>query len=175
MTREDKEKFIADFHKRLEDSKTVIATNFSGMTVESMSGLRGKLRDAGVEYYVVKNTLIKLAAKGTHIEEMTNLLYGPNALAISVDDPVSPAKILTAYLKEDSNLEIKMGVLEGKLLDSEAISALAKLPDRETLLGTLLAGLIAVPTNFVGLLAALPGGIVNVLSAIRDKKEENNN
>jgi len=175
LTREDKEKFIAIFNKSLADSKTVIATNFSGMTVESMSGLRGRLREAGVEYHVVKNTLMKLAAKGTHTEEMINLLYGPNALAISFNDPVSPAKILSEYLKEDSKLEIKMGILEGNLLDSQAVFALAKLPDRETLLGNLLGVLVAVPTNFVGLLAALPRNMVNVLSAIRDKKEQNNN
>ena len=93
-------------------------------------------------------------------------------MALSYSDPVAPAKILTQFAKDNQKLEIKGGVLNDKVLDADAIKALAKLPSREVLLGQLLATLNEVPTSFVRTLAEIPRSLLNVLTAIRDQKEE---
>ncbi|UCD90421.1 MAG: 50S ribosomal protein L10, partial [Desulfobacterales bacterium] len=89
----------------------------------------------------------------------------------SYDDPVAPAKVLTKFAEENKNLEIKVGVLNGKVLDPNAIKALSRLPGREILLGQLLGALSGVPTAFVRILGALPVQLLNVLQAIKDQKE----
>jgi large subunit ribosomal protein L10 len=96
---------------------------------------------------------------------------GPSAVAISYEDPVAPAKVLTQFAKDNNKLEIKVGVLNGKVLDAQSIKALASLPSREVLLAQLLSTLNAVPTSFVRVLAEVPRSLLNVLTAIKDQKE----
>jgi large subunit ribosomal protein L10 len=96
---------------------------------------------------------------------------GPSAVAFSYKDPVAPAKILAQFAKDNQKLEIKGGVLKDKVLDVDAIKALAKLPSREVLLGQLLSVLNGVPSSFVRTIAAIPRSLLNVLTAVRDQKE----
>ncbi len=147
-------------------------TDYKGLDVAAMNNLRRKLREAGIEYQVVKNTLLTRAAEDTEAALIKDYFKGPSAVAISYDDPVAPAKVLTQFAKENDRLEVKAGVLNGKMLDINAIKALASLPSRDVLLAQFLSALNAVPTSFVRAVAEIPRSLVNVLMAIKDQKHQ---
>jgi large subunit ribosomal protein L10 len=166
-----KKKIAEDLHDRFSRSVVIVVTDYKGLDVAAMNDLRRKLRAEAVEYRVVKNSLLVRAADDTEAALIKKHFKGPSAVAISYEDPVAPAKVLTQFAKENDKLEIKVGVLNGKVLDADAIKALASLPGREVLLAQLLATLNAVPTSFVRVLAEIPRSMLNVLTAIRDQKE----
>jgi large subunit ribosomal protein L10 len=166
-----KKKIAEDLHDRFLRSVIIVVTDYKGLDVAAMNDLRRKLRAEAVEYRVVKNSLLARAADDTEAAFIKKHFKGPSAVAISYEDPVAPAKVLTQFAKENDKLEIKVGVLNGKVLDANAIKALASLPAREVLLAQLLATLNAVPTSFVRVLAEIPRSMLNVLTAIRDQKE----
>ncbi len=136
-----------------------------------MNDLRRKLRAEEIEYQVVKNTLLTRASEDTDVALIKDYFKGPSAIALSYDDPISPAKVLSQFAKENDKLEIKVGVMNGQVLDANAIRALAKLPSREVLLGQFLSALNAVPASFVRTIAEVPRSFVGVLAAVRDQKE----
>ena len=171
MKLEDKQKITDDLHERLAKSVITVLTDYKGLDVTSINDLRRKLREANIEYQVVKNTLLVRAAEDTEVALIKDHFKGPSAIAISYDDPVAPAKVLTQFAKDNKKLEIKVGVLNGKVLDAQAIKALATLPSREVLLAQFLSALNAVPTSFVRVLAEVPRSMLNVLTAIKDQKE----
>jgi len=119
---------------------------------------------------VVKNTLMARASQDTPISVLKDHFKGPGAVAISYHDPVAPAKILTKFADDSKKLEIRVAVLNGKLIDLSGIKALAALPSREVLLGQLLAVMLDVPTSVVRVLAGVPRGLVNLLVALKDQK-----
>jgi large subunit ribosomal protein L10 len=168
---EAKQQITEDLHDRFARSAIIVLTDYKGLDVTSINELRRKLRDANIEYQVVKNTLLVRAAEDTEIALIKDHFKGPSAVAISYDDPVAPAKILTQFAKENDKLEIKVGVLNGKILDVQAIKALAMLPSREVMLAHVLSTINAVPTSFVRVLAEVPRSMLNVLTAIKDQKE----
>ncbi|RJP83594.1 MAG: 50S ribosomal protein L10 [Desulfobacteraceae bacterium] len=170
MIRNEKEKIVDALHEDFKKSKVVILTDYKGLDVATISSLRKKLREVGVEYKVVKNTLIRRASSDTHVGLIKDHFKGPSALALSYDDPVAPAKVLIAFSKDNQKLEIKMGVMEGKVIDLNAIKALSDLPSREVLLGLLLSTMNGVPTALVRALNDVPVRLLNVLQAIRDQK-----
>ncbi len=172
MKIEKKKEIVKDLHEKFAKSKIVILTDYKGLDVAKMNDLRRKLREERIEYLVVKNTLLIRAAEDTGVTAIKDMFEGPSAVAIGYDDPVSPAKALTKFAKDNKKLEIKIGVLEGKALDFNAIEALSKLPSREALLGQVLYAMNAVPISFMRVLNNIPQGFVNVLTAIRDKKEK---
>jgi large subunit ribosomal protein L10 len=167
---EAKQKITEDLHDRFSRSAIIVVTDYKGLDVASMNDLRRKLREAEIEYQVVKNTLLVRAAGDTEVALIKDYFKGPSAVAISYDDPVAPAKVLTQFAKDNDKLEIKVGVLNGKVLDINAIKALAALPAREVLLAQFLSALNAVPTSFVRAIAEIPRSLVNVLTAIKDQK-----
>jgi large subunit ribosomal protein L10 len=167
---EDKRKVVEDLKQKLAATKVVIVTDYKGLNVAQMTELRRKLSEADVEYQVVKNTLLTRASKDTEVELLADVFKGPSGIALSFEDPVAPAKILTQFAKDNKKLEIKAGVMNGKTMDLEAITALSKLPSREELLAQVLSAMNAVPTGFVQALADLPRRMVNVLNAIKDQK-----
>ena len=171
MRLEEKQKITEDLHERFSKSAIVVVTDYKGLDVSSMNDLRRKLREEDIEFQVVKNTLLMRAAKDTEVALIQDYFKGPSAVALSYKDPVAPAKILTQFAKDNQKLEIKGGVLKDKVLDADAIKALAKLPSREVLLGQLLSVLNEVPTSFVRAIAEIPRSLLNVLTAIRDQKE----
>ena len=171
MRLEAKQQITEDLHDRFARSAIIVVTDYKGLDVASMNDLRRKLREANIEYQVVKNTLLVRAAEDTDIALIKDHFKGPSAVAISYDDPVAPAKVLTQFAKENDKLEIKVGVLNGKVLDVQAIKALAMLPSREVLLAHVLSTINAVPTSFVRVLAEVPRSLLNVLTAIKDQKE----
>ena len=171
MNIESKQQFVEALRERLKKSRVVILTDYKGLDVAAMTELRSKLREADVEYQVIKNTMLRRAVEGTDVEVIQGDFKGPSAIALSVEDPVAPAKILTDFAKTNPKLEIRVGVLEGKVLDLASIKALSDLPSREELLAQVLAAMIAVPTALVTALSDVPRRMVNVLQAIKDQKE----
>lgn len=172
MRLEAKQQITEDLHDRFSRSAIIVVTDYKGLDVASMNDLRRKLREAEIEYQVVKNTLLVRAAEDTEVAAVKDYFKGPSAVAISYNDPVAPAKVLTQFAKDNNNLEIKVGVLNGKVLDINAIKALATLPSREVLLAQFLSALNAVPTSFVRVIAEIPRSLVNVLTAIKDQKDQ---
>jgi len=168
---DEKKKIVADLHDRFSRAAVVILTDYKGLDVAAATELRRQLREAGVEYSVVKNSLMSRASEETGIAAIKDQFKGPSAVAISYDDPVAPAKVLTKFASDNDKLEIKIGVLQDKVLDMRSIKALADLPSREVLLAQFLSTLNAVPSNFVRTLGAIPAQLLNVLMAIKDQKE----
>lgn len=171
MKIEQKIAIAEELHEKFARAKVVIVTDYKGMDVAATNDLRRKLRDVGVEYRVAKNSLLARASRETSIEALIDQFKGPNAIALSYNDPVAPAKVLTDFMKVNNKLEIKVGVLNGKLLTFEDIKALSLLPSREILLGQVLSVMNAVPTSFVRVLSGVPIKFLNVLQAIKEKKE----
>ena len=171
MRKEEKQQIAEDLRERLSKSAIIVLTDYKGLDVAAMNDLRRKLRAEDIEYQVVKNTLLIRASEDNDIALIKDYFKGPSAIALSYDDPIAPAKVLSQFAKENNKLEIKAGVMNGQVLDANAIKALAKLPSREVLLGQLLSALNAVPTSFVRTIAEIPRGFVSVLAAIRDQKE----
>jgi large subunit ribosomal protein L10 len=168
---EEKKQIVEDLHGRFAKSSLVVLTDFKGLDVAAVSDLRRKLKQAGVEYKVAKNTLMARASEDTPVAVLKDLFLGPGAVAISYQDPVAPAKILTKFADDSKKLEIRAAVLNGKLIDLDGVKALAALPSREVLLGQLLAVMAAVPTSVVRVLAEVPRSLLNVLNAVKDQKE----
>jgi len=174
LNKDNKQELVTEMHERLGRAKAVFLADFRGMDVGKATTLRNELRSASVEYKVFKNTLLERASQGTDMECLSPYLTGPTAIAISYDDPVGAAKVLSKFAKDpQGKFVLKVGVLSGKLLDVKQIQALAELPSREVLLAKMLGSMQAPATNFVGVLAALPGSLVRALDAIRAQKAGN--
>jgi len=160
--------------ERLRDSfskaKSAIVADYRGLTVSEMNDVRGRLREADVELRVTKNTLARIAIKGTDSEALAESLIGPTAIAFSYDDPVAGARILKKLAEEYDELGLKGGVLGEKFLAEADITALSKLPTKEILLGQLLSVLNGPMSGFVNVLAGNQRQLVQVLAAIRDQK-----
>jgi large subunit ribosomal protein L10 len=170
LNRTEKEQFVQEMSERLQGTTATFLADYRGIDVEQATQLRRELTQAGVEYRVVKNNLLKLAAKDTPAEVLQDFCAGPTAIALSGDDPVAPAKILSKFAKEIDAFELKAGVLSGTLLTVADITALADLPSREELLAKALSSMNAPASNFVGVMAAIPRQLVQVLNAIGQSK-----
>ncbi|QRN85337.1 50S ribosomal protein L10 [Clostridia bacterium] len=170
--REINKDIVKEIQGKLETASSVVVTDYRGLNVAQVTELRKELRDAGVEYRVLKNTLTRLAAKESGIEGLEDTLTGPNAIAFS-PDPVSAAKVLYEFAKNCDKLEIKGGVLEGKVISTEELKALSELPSREVLLSMVLRSMVGPLTNFASVLNAPLRDLVGVLSAVKEQKEAN--
>ena len=167
----EKKRITDDLQGRLKKSTIVILTDYKGLDVSAMNALRRKLREANAEYQVAKNSLLVRASEGNDVALIKDQFKGPSAIALSYDDPVAPAKVLTDFIKENKKFEIKVGVLNGKVVDFEGIKALSSLPSREVLLAQVLSTMNAVPTSLVTALSDVPRRLLNVLQAITEQKE----
>lgn len=172
MNRSEKQVVVDAMAERLGRAKACVLTNFTGLKVEQMTDLRQKLKENSLEYVVVKNTLLKRAGEGSSAALLAEQLTGPNGLAIAYEDPVALAKTLVDFAKVNPKLELRSGVLEGKLISAAQVAELAKMPSREQLLGMLLGAMNGVPRNLVSVLAAVPRSLLNALNAIKDQKAE---
>lgn len=170
MNKGQKQEVVQDMAERLDRANALIMTDFSGLGVEAITELRHQLRAKGYEYVVVKNTLLRRAAKGKAAEALSDKLAGPNGMGISYGDPVDMAKVLVEFGKTNAKFDIKGGLLSGKPIDAAGVTALAKLPSREVLLAMLLGAMNGVPRNMVSVLAAVPRSLLNVLKAIEEQK-----
>ena len=168
---ETKKQIVAEMTEKFSGSQSVIITDYRGLNVAEVTELRKKLREAGVEFKVVKNTLLKIAAKNAGIEGVDEYFQGPTAVAFGLNDAVAPAQVLSKFAKDHKNLEIKGGVLEGKVIGLAEIKALADLPSREVLLAQV-ASVFQAP--IAGLVNVLQGTIRKLgyaLEEVRKLKE----
>lgn len=171
MNRSEKAVIIEAIKKRADASSFAALTDFKGMTVEELTGLRVKLRNAGGEYHVVKNTLARIALTDGKHDTLKDKFHENCALALAFDDPVQIAKTLSDFAKQSKLFSVRCASLEGKEMDMAQVEALAKLPGREQLLGQLLGTMNAVPTNFVSLFANMLRGLLYALKAIEEQKQ----
>lgn len=148
VIREEKVQAVSEIATKLRESQTTVVADYRGLTVAQVTELRKQLREAGVEFVVLKNTLTRLATKQENLTDLDQYLTGPNAIAFSKDDIIAPAKVLADFAKKNDKLEIKGGVIEGKVVGADQIQALATLPSREGLLSMLLSVLQAPMRNF---------------------------
>ncbi|GAB7387308.1 50S ribosomal protein L10 [Bacillaceae bacterium] len=148
VVREEKKQIVAEIAEKLRESKSTILTDYRGLNVAEITELRKKLREAGCEFKVYKNTLARRATAEVNLTDLDEHLVGPTAMAFSKDDVVAPAKILSDFAKEHEALEIKGGIVEGKIVGVDEIKAIASLPSREGLLSMLLSVLQAPIRNF---------------------------
>jgi large subunit ribosomal protein L10 len=132
---------VAAVKEKLAETKSLVVADYRGLSVDKMTELRAKLRQEGVELKVVKNRLAKIALKESGMDPMDPYLKGMTTIAFGIKDPVSPAKVLAAFAKDNEKLQIIGGQMDNRLLDAAAINELALLPSREVLLGRLLGSL----------------------------------
>ncbi|KAA0765256.1 50S ribosomal protein L10 [Bacillus sp. SH5-2] len=144
---ETKQQVVTEIADKLRASKSTIVVDYRGLTVSEATELRKNLREAGVEFKVYKNSLTRRAAESAEMAELNEFLTGPNAIAFSNEDVVAPAKVLNDFAKDHEALEIKAGVIEGKLVTLDEVKAIATLPSREGLLSMLLSVLQAPIRN----------------------------
>ena len=156
---------------KMKAAKAMVFADYRGLTVQQDTELRNALRKAGVDYKVVKNTLTRFAAKQNGLDGLDTYLNGPTAMASSDTDPVAPAKVLSEYAKKYDKLELKVGVVEGKIIDPNGIKALAELPSREVLIARVLSGFNAPITGLVNVLNGNIRGLVVALNAIAEQKQ----
>ncbi len=172
MERREKEQVIADLHKQVEKFKAVVLTSYRGLNVEQMSQLRNRLREEKISFNVVKNTLMKLASEGTHLEKLKDHFAGPTAVAIAYGDAVPLAKILLDFQKTQPLLQIKAGLVEGRVTSPEEVKALASMPPREVMLAQVLQGIQMPGAQLAGVLNAVLQQMVNVIQARVDQLEK---
>ncbi len=153
---------VAALSEKLKNSVAGVLVDYKGITVDKDTKLRAELRGAGIEYFVVKNTMLRLAVKGTELEGMTDQMVGSSALAISTDDQIAAARILNKFAEGSKGaFTIKTGYMDGKVMNAQEVCAIANLPSKEGLLSMLLS---ALQGNLRGLAVSL--------KAVADKKEE---
>ncbi|WP_248929040.1 50S ribosomal protein L10 [Paenibacillus hamazuiensis] len=145
---EAKSQQVSGVTSKLKDSSCVVVADYRGLNVAQVTELRKQLREAGIEFQVLKNTLVRRATAQAELTELDEYLTGPTAIAFSKDDVVAPAKILADFAKKNEHLKVKAGVVEGRVVDVAQIQALASLPSREGLLSMLLSVLQAPMRNF---------------------------
>ena len=174
-TKEQKQAFIDELQGKLEENSAVYLTNYGGMTVAQASDLRGRFRQAGVEFRVVKNTLFRKAmeAKGDDYSPLFDALNGQTAVAFT-NEPAAPARVIKDYLKDNKDLELpefKAAYVDGAVFDAGALDVLAALKSKDELVGDIIGLLLAPISNVVGALQAPGSNIVGALKTIAEKEE----
>lgn len=172
MERSKKEVVVAELEAKLQQVNSMFVTEYLGMNVAQMSRLRRELRNVGVEFIVAKNTLLKIAARGTKAESLNDFYTGPNAIACVSGDPASAARIIYGFSKEFPSLKVKAGFLGDHILSPEDIQKLATLPSKEALLGKFVGLLHAMPQRLVQVLAGNITKLVYTLDAIKTQKAQ---
>lgn len=147
---------VSEIVEKLNNSSSAVVVDYKGLTVAEVTELRKVMREAGVDYKVYKNTLVRRAAQEVGIEQFNDeLLVGTNAIAFGYDDPVAPARILKKFIETHPKMQLKMAVVEGEFYDEAKIMELANIPSREELIAKLLGSLKAPVSNFVYLVDAI--------------------
>jgi large subunit ribosomal protein L10 len=165
-----KETAIGELKDRLAQSGNLFFTNYAGLTVEEITKLRGELRKDGNTYAVVKNSLFSIAA-GDIAKQVEQYLAGPTGVVFAGDDPVAPAKALKKFSDDVKPLEIKAAFIDGKVVDTAQVNALASLPPKEELVARMVGAIAGPLRGLVTVLSGNQSGLVRVLNAIREQKD----
>ena len=152
---EIKKGVVADIKEKFEKAQSVVLVDYRGLNVAEVTDLRNQLRKAGVEYAVLKNTMINLAIKDMNLDDMKAHLEGPTAVAFGYEDAVAPAKILSEFAKKNKNVTIKCGVVDGGFIDESGVQALASTPSREVLIAKIMGSMMSSVSKFVYALEAI--------------------
>lgn len=155
-----KQSIVEELKKKLSESQSGVVVDYRGITVEEDTALRKAMREAKVDYSVVKNTLLNFALKGTGYEEIMPFLEGPTAIALGVEDPIAPAKVLGDFIEKQKKLTIKTGFIDGRVVEVAEIEKISKLPSKEELLAKAFGSMKAPITN-----------LARVLNQIKEQKE----
>lgn len=172
MPREEKIAKVEEIRNRFLSSSFVFLTDFTGLKAEEINALRFQLREKGGEYRVLKNTLALLAIRDTEFQPLGELLVGPVGAVFGSQDPVAVARELAAYARENPNLKMKGGFLEGRLLDASEVRSIALLPPREVLLGRLVGSLKGSIYGLHGVLSGPYRKLVYALRAVAEEKSK---
>ena len=168
----EKQAIVDELQQKLNGANAFYLTDFSGLTVKKVTDLRRRLRNAGVEYVVVKNTLAERALQGTDLPDVAEFFKGPTGVVIAPADPVASAKVLADFAKENDNKPaIKAGIVERKAVTAAQIDALAKLPPREVLLAQLAGALEAPMAQLAYVMQAKLYEMAGLLEALREQKQ----
>jgi len=164
VDRAQKREFVTEMHGVFEKAGVIVVAHYSGLTVEQMNDLRGRMRDGGAQLRVVKNRLAKLALEGTDVAGAVDLFQGPTLVAYS-DDPVAAPKAAVAFAKQNEKLIVLGGALGADVLDANGVKALADLPSLDGLRGKLVGMLSAPASRIAQILSAPAAQVARVLSA----------
>ena len=169
---EEKKQMVSDLSDKLKNAAGGVLVNYQGITVEQDTKMRAELRNAGVDYFVFKNTLARLAVKDCGFDELLPVLTQMTAIAVSEKDPVAPAKILSSYADKIKSFNIKAGFVEGEVIDEDRVSYLATIPSKEELIAKMLGSLQSPLYGLANVLNGNLRGLACVLQAIHDKRAE---
>lgn len=161
---------VEEIKEKIQKAQSVVLVDYRGLNVEQLTELRSKYREAGVDYKVYKNTMMRFAFKDSGLEEFNQYLKGPSAIAFGYDDPVNAAKITSEFVKDNEKLEIKAGIVDGKIIDIQGVNNLAKLPSREVLIAQVLGGFNSPIQGFANVLQGTIRSLATVLNAIAEEK-----
>ncbi|NMA87364.1 MAG: 50S ribosomal protein L10 [Tissierellia bacterium] len=168
---EEKKQIVEEIKEKIENAQSVVLVDYRGLKVDEVTELRRNYTNAGVDYKVYKNTMMRFAFKEMGLEDFNEYLVGPNAIAFGFDDPVQAAKVTDEFAKKHKNLEIKAGIVDGEIIGIDEIKNLASLPSREVLIAQALGGLNAPITGFANVLQGTIRNLVYALNAIAEKQE----
>ncbi|MQA91655.1 MAG: 50S ribosomal protein L10 [Gemmatimonas sp.] len=172
MNRDEKQAFVEELQSKLTDANAFYLTDFTGMNVKQMTEFRSRLRQQGVEYMVVKNTLARRALEGLELPDVAGFFSGPTGLVIGREDAVTAAKVLSDFAKEfDDKPAVKLGVVERQKIQPDEIKRLADLPPREVLLAQLAGGLQAPMVRLAGGMQNLIAGLARAIEGLRQQRE----
>ena len=171
-TRETKQTDLAALTESLANSKSAMVVSFSGLTVQKDQEFRNSVREAGAKYQVVKNTLARIAVKGTQFEQATDAFKGVTAIAWTENDPVVLSKAISKFMKDNANIyTFKTGVVDGRLVDFTQLTTIANLPSKEELISKLLFVLQSGAQRLVTVINAVPRDLAVVIKQIGDQPD----
>lgn len=170
QTLQAKAQIVEEIKEKISSSQSMVLVDYRGLNVAQLTELRKRYRDAGVDYKVYKNTMMRFAFKELGLEDFNEYLKGPSAVAFGMNDPVSAAKVSTEFAKTNDKLEIKAGIVDGKVISAEGVKSLAELPPREVLIAQVLGGFNAPIQGFANVLQGTIRGLAIALNAIAEKK-----
>jgi large subunit ribosomal protein L10 len=173
MKRDDKDAFIGELQQKLSEASAFYLTDFTGLNVKQMTKLRARLRQQGLEYVVVKNTLAQRALQGIELPDVAGFFTGPTGVVIGREDAVVAAKVLTDFAKEFGDRPaVKVGVVERREYSAAQVKVLADLPPREVLLAQIAGGLQAPMARLAGGMSQILAGFARAVDALRQQREE---
>ena len=169
-TKAFKSEKIEAMKEKIAKAQVAVLTEYKGYSVEEITNLRRALQKEGGDYMVTKNTLAKIALKGTNFEVLSELMTGATAIAFGFNDPVSPAKVIAKFIKDSKKGAVLGGALDGKLLSVKEAEALAKLPSKEELYAKLLGSINSPASGIANSLSAVMSQLTRAMAAVRDQK-----
>lgn len=161
---------VEEIKEKIGKAQSMVLVDYRGLNVEQLTDLRVQYRNANVDYKVYKNTMMRIAFKDLGLEDFNEYLKGPSAVAFGYDDPVSAAKITAEFAKTNPMLEVKAGIVDGKVIDVAGVKSLASLPSREVLVAQVLGGFNAPIQGFANVLQGTIRSLAIVLNAIAEEK-----